>query len=302
MRIRAEYGTPEFDTAYVVAAEGLAATKPRKASTGSLAWLWDRYREVGAWTALAPATRRQRENIMVGILKANASAPCSTVTGKDSVAGRDRRAHTPYQARNFLDTMRGLFRWAYEAAHICQEPTLGVKNPPNVKGPGFLVWSEDEVDRYHARWPVGTKERVWIDVLLYTGLRRGDAVTIGRQHVRGGVASIRTEKSGGEVTVTIPILPVLDATLRAGPCGELAFICGANRTPLTKHVPRRCQCRRRQEVSPRLAQGWRYTGGRERGDHCRTGGAVQLGGRWNGIASHPRCGSGEACARRDFPA
>ena len=29
---------------------------------------------------------------------------------------------------------------------------------------------------YHARWPLRKKERVWLDVLLYTGLRRGDAV------------------------------------------------------------------------------------------------------------------------------
>jgi hypothetical protein len=36
------------------------------------------------------------------------------------------------------------------------------------------------------------------------------------------------------VTVTIPILPVFDDILRAGPCGELAFICGERGQPLTK--------------------------------------------------------------------
>jgi integrase len=73
---------------------------------------------------------------------------------------------------------------------------------------------------------------VWLDVLLYTGLRRGDAVQLGRQHVRDGVATIRTQKTG--VTVSIPILPALAVTLAAGPCGELAFICGDSRKPLTK--------------------------------------------------------------------
>jgi hypothetical protein len=34
--------------------------------------------------------------------------------------------------------------------------------------------------------------------------------------------------------VTIPILPVLDDILRAGPYGELAFICGERGQPLTK--------------------------------------------------------------------
>jgi integrase len=71
-------------------------------------------------------------------------------------------------------------------------------------------------------------------VLLFTGLRRGDAVQLGRQHVRDGVATIRTEKSQGQVAVTLPILPALAATLAAGPRGELAFICGEGGKPLTK--------------------------------------------------------------------
>jgi integrase len=69
-------------------------------------------------------------------------------------------------------------------------------------------------------------------VLLFTGLQRSDAVRLGRQHVRDGVATLRTEKTG--ITVTIPILPVLNATLKAGPCGELAYICGEGGKPFTK--------------------------------------------------------------------
>src|SRR5262245_21755644 len=42
-----------------------------------------------------------------------------------------------------------------------------------------------------------------------TGLRRGDAVRFGRQHVRDGVGTIKTEKSGFTVEVTLPILSVL---------------------------------------------------------------------------------------------
>ena len=70
--------------------------------------------------------------------------------------------------------------------------------------------------------------------MLYTGLRRGDAVRLGRQHVRDGIASIKTEKSGFTVTVTLPILDVLAGTLAAGPCGDLTFIAGENGHPLTK--------------------------------------------------------------------
>jgi integrase len=73
---------------------------------------------------------------------------------------------------------------------------------------------------------------VWLDVLLYTGLRRGDAARLGRQHVRHGVATLATEKTG--TLVSLPILPVLQRTLDAGPCGDLSFIVGGKRRPPTK--------------------------------------------------------------------
>ncbi|WP_299939201.1 tyrosine-type recombinase/integrase [uncultured Nitratireductor sp.] len=128
--------------------------------------------------------------------------------------------------------MRGLFRWALEAELVSIDPTFGVKNPARPKTGGFQAWTEDDVRAYEQRWPVGTKERVWLHVLLYTGLRRGDAVKIGRQHVRDGVATIRTEKTGTEVS--IPILPALEETLKVGPTGDLAFIVGERKQPLTK--------------------------------------------------------------------
>ena len=87
---------------------------------------------------------------------------------------------------------------------------------------------------YERRWQIGTRQRVWLDVLLYTGLRRGDAVCFGRQHVRDGVGALKTEKSGFTVVVTLPILPVLAETLAAGPCGDLTFIVGEIGQPLTK--------------------------------------------------------------------
>jgi integrase len=128
--------------------------------------------------------------------------------------------------------MRGLFRWALDAEIISLDPTVGVMNPSRPKGGGFEAWTEDDVLAYEQRWPSGTKERVWLHVLLYTGLRRGDAVTIGRQHVRNGVATLKTEKTNTEVN--IPILPALAETLSKGPTGDLAFIVGENERPLTK--------------------------------------------------------------------
>jgi integrase len=236
IRIRGEFGTPEFLEQVDAALAGTPIVRKRKhkAVSGTVKWLWEKYRESTSWTVLSAATRRQRENIMVGVLASIGAEPYAAIQRADIVASRDKRASTPAQARNFLDCMRGLFRWAFEAEYVSVDPTAGVKNPARPPGEGFPVWTEEDVEAYQKRWPLGTKERIWLDVLLYTGLRRGDATRLGRQHVRDGIATLRTEKSQDEVTVTIPILPVLAKTLKAGPTGDLAFICGDKGDALTK--------------------------------------------------------------------
>jgi integrase len=234
IRLLAEYGTADFAAEYQAALT--ASPRPKKGApqAGTLAWLIDRYRETFEWSGLSAATRRQRENIFVHILEAAGQESFARITQQTIMAGRERRVLTPAQARNFLDAMRGLFRWAVKAGLVKVDPTVGVENPPRRKGDGFVPWTEEHVAAYERRWPIGTRQRVWLDVLLYTGLRRGDAVRFGRQHVRDGVGSLKTEKSGFTVAVTLPILPVLAQTLAAGPCGDLTFIAGARAEPFTK--------------------------------------------------------------------
>ena len=231
-RIKAAFGTPEFDAEYHAA----ITARPRPSSSSppadTLAWLIERYRETPAWLDLSLSTRRQREAILAHIVKSAGKQPYAQITRATIVAGRDRRHGTPAQARHFLETMRGLFRWATDAQLVKTNPTAGVADPARPKNAGIPVWTEEEVAAYEQRWPIGTRQRVWLDVLLYTGLRRGDAVRLGRQHVRNGVATIKTEKTDTEVT--LPILPVLAETLRVGPCGDLTFIVGANGHPLDK--------------------------------------------------------------------
>jgi integrase len=234
IRLLAEYGSGDFEAEYQAALSGTPRPTKNAPATGTLAWLIARYRETTAWSALSQATRKQRENIFLHVMETAGAKPYAGITAETIIAGRERRAKTPDQARHFLDAMRGLFRWAAKAKMVKSDPTAGVDNPPRRRGDGFLPWTEENVAAYQVRWPIGTRQRVWLDVLLYTGLRRGDAVRFGRQHVREGVGSIKTEKSSFTVAVTLPILSVLAKTLAAGPCGDMTFIAGERGQPLTK--------------------------------------------------------------------
>jgi len=168
VRLRAAYGSPEFEAEYLLLAAigGKSMDGSRcKAQNGSLAWLWDQYRQTGAWTnKLKPSTRRLHENVMRPVLAAAGKEPFTSINRKSVVAGRERRSATPAQARKFLDAMRGLFRWALESGHVKVDPTAGVKNPQKPKNNGFPIWTEEDVEAYHRRWPLGTRQRVWLDV------------------------------------------------------------------------------------------------------------------------------------------
>lgn len=233
-RIRAEFGSDAFSEEYQAALRGERLGR-RHAPAGSLRWLWDRYRASDAWLALSAATRRQRENIMLHVLKENGDKAFSGLRPEHITAGLDKRAKTPSAARHFLDTMKGLFGWAKSRGHVRQDPTATVKPPRRRKGQGFAPWTRADVAAYQAKWPLGTRQRVWLDVLLYTGLRRGDAAKLGNEHVNeDGIISIVTEKTG--TPVVIPLLTALQRTLMAGPRGRASWIVGAKGNSFVKEA------------------------------------------------------------------
>ena len=194
IRIRAAFDTPDFWREYHAAVRGeLPVLSKGAGRVGSLKWLIERFRESAAWRDLSLATRRQRENVLRQVIETAGNEPFTRITETTIAAGRDRRAATPFQARHFLDTMRRLFGWALEAGYVKVNPAANVAYPKLKSGEGFPIWTEEDVLAYETRWPLGTRQRVWLAVLLFTGLRRGDAVRLGRQHLRDGIATLRTD-------------------------------------------------------------------------------------------------------------
>ena len=232
IRIKGDYGGQDFTAAYEAAIAG--KTRPKAAggpAAGTFAWGLALYRGAQAWGALSPATRRQRENIFKPILAALGESKLSAWKRGDIAAGRDRRGDRPAAARHFVEALRGFFAWGVEAGLVREDPTQGIK-VAKPKTEGFAVWSEDDVAAFRARWPLGTRERVAFEVLLGTGLRRGDAARVGRPHVRDGVIRLTTEKTGERVAIAIE--DDLARALAAGPTGELTFIATADGRPFVK--------------------------------------------------------------------
>jgi integrase len=225
-RIKAEYGSEDFWAEYRKALDG--APRPDLVKAHTLVWALDRFRNSSAWAGLSNATRRQRENIYRMVIKTGGAALLSEVSTATIRAGRERRAERPHAANNFLKAMRGFFGWAVDVGLVRADPTKGVKLLVGKNdADGFHTWSQEELDRFKARWPLGSRQRLAFDLLLYTGLRRGDAVRVGKQHVRDGLIVLRTEKHKREKAgeqVAIPILAPLAESLAATRTGDLTYL------------------------------------------------------------------------------
>lgn len=220
IRIRGEYGTREFWANYE-AASRQPAPKPQK-SPETFGWLVDRYRETSAWTQLSPATRRQRENIFARI---NAAIPDLALRDIDRaliIRTRDDKRETPSEANNYLDALRGLYRWAMDANLVATNPIAGIRNLKRPRTGGFRQWTEEDIAAFQARWPVGTRERLALEIFINTGLRRGDAAKLGRQHIRDGRLRIVTEKTGTQIDIPVP--ETLLQIIAASKTGDLVLI------------------------------------------------------------------------------
>src|SRR5262249_49853318 len=100
-------------------------------------------------------------------------------------------------------------------------PAREIKLPRSTSD-GHHTWTEDEIEAFEAAHPGGSRERLAMALLLYTGQRRGDVIRLGHQHLRGGVLFLRQEKTGAELS--FPLHPKLAEVIAATPRENLTFL------------------------------------------------------------------------------
>jgi integrase len=237
IRIGGQYRGEEFMAAYHAAVRGSPITSKQligKHGSGSVGWLINLYRHSRDWgELLSQGTRKQRGPILKQIENAAGDLPIAAITRKKIEEGISAR--TPNQGRHFKNTASALFKWAVEQELHDRNPTNGIKVTRG-DGEGHLAWPIEMIEQFEQRWPLGTKQRLVFDVLLYIGLRRGDAAQLGKQHVRSGVVHLMTEKSGGRMPIYIPVHPALAASLAACPSRGLAIIAKPDGTNYGKEA------------------------------------------------------------------
>jgi integrase len=85
--------------------------------------------------------------------------------------------------------------------------------PPGNRSDGFQDWTDSEIAAFETRWPLGTKQRLVFDLLLYTGQRSGDVRKMSAGQVAEGYIRLVQEKTCAPIE--IPVHSVLKASMSA---------------------------------------------------------------------------------------
>jgi integrase len=218
-------GSDEFMAAYG-AAISTTPTRPEIAATrtraGSINAMIVGYLGSAQFHNLASTSQAQYRRILEGLRREYGNRSIATLERKHVVMMLDTKAETPVAARDFLRCLRLLVQYAISIGVRQDDPTAGVR----VKLPrsdGFRTWTEADIATFEAAYPLGSKPRLALALLLGTAARCSDVVRLGRGNVRNGAVHLTAQKTGA--ALAIPTTAALAETINvAAPSGAIVFL------------------------------------------------------------------------------
>ncbi len=239
VRLHETLGSDAFDAEYraaLVAKPKAARVALPVAAKGSLHALCISYFGCADYKRLDARTRYVRRLILDKLTTEKGTLPAARMEPRHILKLRDERAETPEAANSLVKALRAVFRHGIAAGLVTANPAMSV---PYLKGDGegFHTWTQDEVEQFEARHPIGSKARLALALLLHTGQRRSDIVVLGRQHVRDGDKLVFTQRKNAKrkpVKLVLPFDAELQAIIAAtpGPAG-LTFLMNDFGRPYT---------------------------------------------------------------------
>ena len=236
----------EFEAAYAAALAGslggeLVIPEPVGNNEGSLSWLIEEYENSVEFGELARSTQASRRGILKSITAAPYSPsnpkpfgdyPACRMTAEHVLVLRDQKAKKGLKiaANHRVKVLNAMFMWAVKKKLVPANPAHGVELF-RVRTKSHRIWTDEDIASYEERWPIGTKQRLAFALFRYLGVRKSDAVKVGRQHVRTGVLSFVATKN--RLALALPPPQDLLKIIEASPTGDLNFLTTEFGKPFT---------------------------------------------------------------------
>lgn len=196
-----------------------------KTIKGSVSDLITRYYQSAEFITKRPATQRNYKSVLEPFRAAHGDKPVSMIEPKhlsaivSAVSLRSTSA-----AYNLRKRLVMIFKLAVQLDFIKRSPMPDVKVVKH-ETKGYETWKAEDIAKFRGYWKPGTPQRIAMEILLYTGLRRADAVRLGPQHIKDGVIEIVAQKTGAELS--IPIDAEFRAVLDTIPHKHMVFMSTA---------------------------------------------------------------------------
>lgn len=211
--LKGEPGSTEFMRAYNKAVEAYEAKQDGSRSTaaeGSMRDLAERYFETGRYKDKSERTRYVERKIFERFLLKHGDKKAASIHTRHLDAIFTEMAATPAAAMDLRKRLRNLFRLAIKLGWRTDDPLLATDT---FKLGTWHTWTDDEIAAFEARWPVGTRQRLSFDLLLFTGQRSGDVRRMQWTDARNGKLNVVQGKTGMRLTIAQhpSLAPSLDA-------------------------------------------------------------------------------------------
>jgi len=243
VRLPSPLGSPAFLAAYkAAAADALSTDTPKKSGVvipGSIRWLCTQYFKSAMFQELDPRTQYVRRGLLERFCqhKNDGDKPFRLLQPKHLRERRDEMVDRPEAANGMLKAVRQLFKYALNYDHHDRNPAMDVEYLKSKNPDGFHAWTPEELSKFEERHAIGTKARLALALMLYTGQRRSDIIVFGKQHIRDGALTFTQHKNRNSkpVRLVIPIISELQKILDASPCGDLTFLVTEFNRPFTSN-------------------------------------------------------------------
>jgi len=193
---------------------------------GTFARLITDYYHCADFLSLSRDTRYRRRLVLDPLREQYGKLPAKDMTAKHIRILRDKNPDKPESGNAIVKALRQLLKFGVEYGYISHNPARDVSMRKRNNSKGYHTWTKDELEKYRTCWAVGTRQRLAFDLMLYTGVRRGDAILIGPHHcvdnrlefIPGKTSTITGRR------LSIPIHPDLATSIEATPICDQAFL------------------------------------------------------------------------------
>ena len=201
-------GSPQFMQVYQDAMTG-PLVRPRAPKAGTLAALAAEFFGSTEFANLQPSSQATYRLTLGPILAHDGHRLVRDLPiDKARKIVQEIGASRPAMANLTRAVLRRLFSFAMTIGQRRDNPFDAV---PKYKIGTHHTWTDEQLAAYEGCWPLGTRERLAFDLLLYSAQRVGDVVRMQRSDIRNGVITIVQQKTGVEVFVPIDGAAILIA-------------------------------------------------------------------------------------------